>query len=197
MENNNKETNHNNDSLESKIKNSDTIKVISDEEAKENLIKKYTPKKTKKPKIAQKIDDVCYDGSGSPIDEQETASDILKGKLESFLKEELDVFNEMKTPTKEDSEELTEDDIQEVINKINIQIAKLNAEFYSLIKEEEEIPVQEVKIKVSKPKTIKIPKETFKQIKAHCKEHNVNVEDWIERITLNEINRIIIRLGDL
>ena len=101
--------------------------------------------------------------------------------------------------------EMTEDEIAEmaeVIEKFNKQINDRllanDIEFRKLVKEdEEEIEEKITKIKPIKHKSIKITNLTYKQIKAHCKEHNISIEEWIERISLNEINRIITRMGDI
>lgn len=156
------------------------FKTISEEEEMERLRKKYIPSPD---------NDV-------PVYPVEDLIDKLISDMNSLYPEKSDT--EEKTEEIAEEESFSQEDIEVIAKKINDQISKINAKFYSLIKEEdEEQIIEEVKIKVSKPKSIKIPKETYKQIKAHCKEHNVDIEDWIEKITLNEINRIVIRLGDL
>ena len=105
----------------------------------------------------------------------------------------------------EEAPEMTEAEIAEmaeVVEKLNKQIYNRllanDIEFRKLVKEEEEQIIEKLnKVKLPKPKSIKIPHFTYKQIKAHCKEHNISIEEWIERISLNEINRIITRMGDI
>lgn len=160
-----------------KIKPTDNqlhYKISSEEEEKERIRKKYI---------------------STPDDDPEYLIDKLISDMNSLSPENT---TEDKTEESTEEETFSQEDIDVIAQRLNEQISILNQKFYSLVKVEENIPVvEEIKIKISKPRTIKIPKETYKQIKSHCKEHNVDIEDWIEKITLNEINRIIIRLGDL
>lgn len=187
--------------------------------------KKYTPKKKGKTptqaelnerlnlilkeeaeKIQPTDNQLHYSVISTDEEKEKLKNKYLKTPLDDFDKllknietlTDTDITSESIIKSEDSIDDMSEDDIEDIAKKINEQISKLNQKFYSLIKQEEETPIiEEVKIKISKPKFIKIPKETYKQIKSHCKEHNVDVEDWIEKITLNEINRIIIRLGDL
>jgi hypothetical protein len=93
---------------------------------------------------------------------------------------------------------MDEDCKQKFIDKLNEQISKINKErmkeLSHLIKEEEEEIITSKEIKFKK---VKLNKELLKQSKKHCKEHNVDFSKWIETIISNEINRVIIRIGDI
>jgi hypothetical protein len=138
---------------------------------------------------------------------EEEKKEIMK-KYHSILsdpnaisKEIEDKISKFEIPTLSDYDdeiELTEEDIDGIILKINTHFSEINSEFKKLVKEDEDEDVKPpLPTKKLKPKNIKIPRLTYKQIKAHCKEKNVEIEDWLEKIALNEINRIIIRLGDI
>lgn len=126
----------------------------------------------------------------------DSAPESLKEALNTYA-EKLSVDEIISENKIEDSEEYPEEYLNDVVEKINNLFAELNFNFLKLVKEEEVTEIKSPKIKYLKPKAIKIPRLTYKKIKAHCTEHNIDIEKWIEKISLNEINRIIIRVGDI
>jgi len=151
----------------------ENIKIVSEDEIKDTIKNKYGYRNDK---------------------ETKELADKLKQDLDQLIesKKDLDTF----IGTKE--EEFSEEQLNNLIDKINSHFNKINSEFVKLVKEEEIIEPQPIlKLKPGKPKKIKISKSIYKKIKAHCKENKVDINDWLEKITLSEINRVIIRLGDL
>ena len=121
--------------------------------------------------------------------------DFPKLGLDFLLVETEDISTEPEMTDEEKAE------MAEVVEKLDKQVKTRlledAIEFYKLVKEEEENIETPIIIKPLKPKSIKIPRLTYRQIKAHCLENNITIEDFIERVALNEINRIITRIGDI
>jgi hypothetical protein len=115
------------------------------------------------------------------LTEEEKA--IINNNIGKKLLEDACIFLQVEEKL---SKEKEEEDLKKKLIAENIELKKMLEKSGKL-----------AKIKQYKPVSVKMDGFTYEKIKKHCKDHNLVIEDWLDTIALNEVNRIITRFGDI
>jgi len=113
----------------------------------------------------------------------EEEKNIINDNINKKFLEDACIFLQVEEKLSKDKED---EDLKKKLIAENIELKKMLEKSGKL-----------AKIKQYKPVSVKMDGFTYEKIKKHCREHNLIIEDWLDMIALNEVNRIITRFGDI